>query len=130
MTEKSIFRDKKEKGEEIKECNLQKQYFDLIKTGKKTVEGRINSGSFQNLRVGSKIKFFEQNDPRNFLICEVIEINSYSSFREMLESEGVENMLPSTKSLEQGVKVYEQIPGFKKRCEKYGCLGLKIKVLE
>jgi len=128
MNNKPILRNKER--EKIPEFTLQKQYIDLIKAGQKTVEGRINSGGFTKLLVGSKVKFFEGKNPKNFVICEITELNRYNTFREMLESEGVENMLPNIRSLEQGVRVYEEIPSYKERCQKNGCLGLKIRVLE
>jgi ASC-1-like (ASCH) protein len=128
--DKPILTDQKiETQEIIKEFTLQRQYLKLIETGLKTAEGRINSGGFAKLEVGSKVKFFEKNNPKNYVICEVLEIKSYLTFREMLESEGVENMLPGITSLEEGVQIYEKISGYRERCQKSGCLGLKIRVL-
>lgn len=129
MPEKPILKNKQD-SENIPEFTLQKQYLDLIKTEQKTVEGRINSGGFSNLQVGSKVKFFEGKNPKSFVVCEILEVNSYSTFREMLEAEGVENMLPGVASLEKGVQIYEKIPGYKERCQRSGCVGLKIRVLE
>lgn len=116
--------------ENIPEFTLQKQYIDLIKAGQKTIEGRINSGEFQKLKIGNKVKFYEAKNPKNYVICEIIGINSYSNFREMLENEGVENMLPGITDLNEGVQIYEKISGYKERCQKNGCLGIRIKILK
>lgn len=47
----------------------------------------------------------------------------------MLESEGLENMLPGTTNLQKGVEIYEKIPSYKERCQRNGCLGIRPKVL-
>ncbi len=56
-------------------------------------------------------------------------INSYENFAQMLESEGLENMLPGTTNLQKGVEIYEKIPSYKERCQRNGCLGIRPKVL-
>ena len=100
MTEKH---SSKNESENIPEFTLQKKYLEQIQSGLKTTEGRINSGGFANLKIGSKVKFFENNNARNYVICEILAINSYENFTQMLESEGLENMLPGTTNLQKGV---------------------------
>lgn len=126
MTEKL----KNQENEKIPEFTLQKRYLEQIQNGLKTTEGRINSGGFTNLKIGDKIKFFENNNPGNYVICEILAINCYSNFTQMLESEGLESMLPGTANLQKGVEIYENIPTYKERCQKNGCLGIKLKVLD
>lgn len=126
MTEKPL---SKNESKNIPEFTLQKEYLEMIQSGLKMTEGRINSGGFANLKIGSKVKFFENNNPKNYVICEILTINSYKSFAQMLESEGLENMLPGTTNLQKGVEIYEKIPNYKSKCQQSGCLGIRLKVL-
>ncbi len=111
------------------EFTLQKKYLDFIKDGSKTVEGRIGSGAFRNMKVGETIKFFDPKNPNNFVIVEVTQNNHYKTFRDMLVGEGVDKMLPDTKTVDEGVKIYERIPNYLERCKKSGCVGIGVKVL-
>ena len=111
------------------EFTLMPKYLELIRSGKKTSEGRINSGAFRDMKAGDKIKFFDKKQPSRAVYCEVIGNKKYKSFEEMLEGEGVENMLPGCESLEAGVKIYERIPGYTERCEEKGCVAIQIKVI-
>ncbi len=110
------------------EYTLQAKYIDQIRSGKKTCEGRINSGGFAKLAAGQTIEFFSKNDPDNRVSCRIVAINKYSSFYSMLEGEGVENMLPGIKSIEEGVRIYENIPSFKERASKNGVLSLRLEL--
>lgn len=84
MPKKPILKNKQD-SENILEFTLQKQYLDLIKTGHKTVEGRINSGGFSNLQIGSKVKFFEGRNPKNFVVCEILEVNLFCRFQYLFQ---------------------------------------------
>ena len=110
MTEKPL---SKNEGENIPEFTLQKKYLELIQNVLKMTEGRINSGGFANLKIGSKVKFFENHNPKNYVICEILAINSYENFTQMLESESLENILPGITPLEKGVQICEKIPSYK-----------------
>jgi ASC-1-like (ASCH) protein len=70
------------------EINIQEPYFSQILAGKKTVEGRLNKGKFFELQVGDILKI---NDLVEYT---VLEKNIYSSFREMIEQTGLENVIP------------------------------------
>lgn len=105
---------------------IMKKYFDYIRSGRKTVEGRINSGMFLRIKQGEHIIFFNQSDK---VTCLVTKINSYDSFAEMLTKEGVTSCLPDVTSLGAGIQIYEKIPGYKEKAAQYGVLAIHIKLL-
>ena len=72
--------------------HLSQPWFDLIRTGRKTHEGRINEGFWKNLEVSDVFYFF--NDENSFLV-KVIEKILYPSFKDGIENLGLENVLPS-----------------------------------
>lgn len=104
---------------------LKHPYVDQIKSGEKTVEGRINSGMFAKVRPGEGIKFFNHISE---VYCTIDNVSKYRSFEEMLREEGVQNCLPGVKSLRDGVSIYDRIKGYSDRAKKSGVVALKLHV--
>ncbi len=102
---------------------LKKQYLDLIKSGRKTVEGRIATTTFLSIHAGDSIEFFSNTDR---VLCKVSGVGRYPSFREMLSKVGTENCLPGTRSLEEGVRIYDSIPSYAEKSARFGVLALHI----
>jgi ASC-1-like (ASCH) protein len=85
--------------------NLKYIYLKAIEEEKKTVEGRLNKGLFARLKVDDVI-IFHCNDKQ--ITVKITEINHYNTFREYLETEGLENCLPGVKTVSDGIEVYRQ----------------------
>jgi len=98
---------------------LQEEYLKAIAEGKKKVEGRLYDEKRQAIKPGDEIVF------ENKLVCVVKDLRVYSSFREMLEKEGLENVLPGVKSIEEGVKVYRRFYSEEKE-RKYGVVAIEV----
>jgi ASC-1-like (ASCH) protein len=107
---------------------LFKKYIDLIIDGIKTIEGRVDTGVYSNLRVGQKVRFF-CIDVHNGgeVSCTITKINKYTSFAEMLQQEEYKLCLPQIASIEEGVKIYNDIPNYKERAVLFGVLAIHIK---
>ncbi len=82
------------------EINVQEPYFSLIRSGQKTVEGRLAKEKFLKLKVGDTVLI------NNSVMVELISTNLYPSFRSMLESEGLFKVLPNVINLDEGEQVY------------------------
>jgi len=106
---------------------VRKKYFDAIWAGQKTVEARLNSEKYKDLKAGMPIQFTVL-DSNRIAICIIETINTYPDFKTMLISEGLENALPGIKTLEEGVKIYEAFPDYKKNVKKTGVLAIKIRM--
>lgn len=111
------------------EFTLMKKYLHLLRSGRKTVEGRINSGRFRAIRAGDTIRFFYNACPTDDVIVEVVGIRGYRSFEEMLSADGLEACLPGCRSLAEGVAIYDAIPGFRERAARSGVVGLHVRVV-
>lgn len=107
---------------------IRQPYLNDIKAGYKTVEGRINRGRFSQLRPGDKVKFYDAENPHDYIICTITGIQVYPTFFEMLRSEGLQKMIPDVTSLEEGIAIYESFPGYRENVEKYGALALRLKI--
>ncbi|MEI8067512.1 MAG: ASCH domain-containing protein [Candidatus Shapirobacteria bacterium] len=114
----------------IPELSMKRKYLNLINSGEKTKEGRVDSSFFKRLNPGDKIKFFNDSNPYISVICEISEINRYKSFKEMLENEDYSTMIPDAKSLNQAVDVYNNIPTYPERAKENGVLALKLRVIK
>lgn len=101
------------------EINIQEPYFSHILAGTKTVEGRLNKGKFFELEVGDILKI---NDLVEYT---VLAKNIYPSFREMIEIEGLENVIPDKNTIEEALDVYYKF--YTKEDElTYGVVGITI----
>lgn len=98
---------------------VQEPYASHIINGTKTVEGRLNKGKFAEAQVGDRVLL---NDAVEFVI---VEKNQYKTFREMLEQEGVENVIPNVETVDEAVEVYYQFYTSDQEKE-FGVISLKI----
>ena len=107
---------------------LNQQYFDAIKAGIKTVEGRLNKAKFHDLKTGDIITF-SCKETGEILYCTVTTLHTYPTFEAMLQGEGLTNMLPWAKNIQEGVAVYESFPGFRDEVKEFGALAIGIRRL-
>ena len=105
------------------DLTLKGQYLSQIKNGSKTVEGRIFSGQFTRYREGDTIRFFNRNDS---VTCRIKAVNSFNTFKEMMQHCGVHACLPDANSLEDGVAAYHKIPNFSDRERRSGVVSFEI----
>jgi ASC-1-like (ASCH) protein len=101
--------------------NVQEPYYSFIINGQKIVEGRLNKGKFASIQKGDILVLAPENIEFN-----VVEKNIYKSFIAMIESEGVENVIPDKTSIEEATNVYYKF--YTKEQEKeFGVAAIKIK---
>jgi len=109
---------------DIKEINVSEPWFSFIKNKKKRIEGRLNKGTFSQLKKGDIIKFRNKDDS---FIAKIRKIVKYKTFEEYLMKEGLKRTLPTVKTINEGVNIYYQY--YSKDQEKeYGILAIYIKV--
>jgi ASC-1-like (ASCH) protein len=103
----------------IFDINVQEPYFGYIVAGKKTVEGRLHKGKFLDVRVGDILNI---NGAARYT---VLEKNIYPTFRAMIETEGLDAVIPDKHTVDDGVAVYYKF--FTREDENtYGVVALKI----
>lgn len=104
--------------------DVQEPYLSFILNGQKTVEGRLNKGKFKDLKIGDILLIGP--DEKRFLIE---GITLYKSFREMIEKEGIENVIPDKDNIDEAEAVYCKF--YTKEQEKeFGVMAIKIKKIE
>jgi len=101
--------------------NVQEPYYSFIINGQKTVEGRLNKGKFASIQKGDILILAPEN-----IEFEVIKKNIYNSFKEMIQSEGVKNVIPDKTNIEEAIKVYYKFYTAEQENE-FGVSAIKIK---
>lgn len=99
--------------------NVQEPYATYILNGTKTVEGRLNKGKFAEAQVGDHVLL---NESVNFLI---VAKTAYLSFKEMIESEGLKNVIPNVETVDSAVQVYYKFYTSEQEKE-FGVVALKL----
>ncbi len=106
---------------------VQKKYFDQICGGLKTVEGRINKIPYANVKKGDYVAF---SSDTNTFYAEVLNVETFPSFRSYLTFFGVNACLPGVCSVEEGEELYRSFPSYRESERAYGVIGIKIKKVD
>ena len=110
---------------------VQEKYFNQIKNGIKTAEGRINKPKFAKLKSGDMIIFSPNSNPSEQLQARVVNISIYNNFNEMLKNgDNLKKLLPDVETVEDGVKIYESFGDYKTAQFEYGVISIEFKVFD
>ena len=108
------------------ELVIQRQYRDAIARGLKTVEARVCKGVAATVDTGDVLKF-------GHVRCLVKERREFKeqpcNVRAMLESVGVEPLLPGCTSVSEGVRVYHAIGDFEEGARAEGVVAFFLELL-
>lgn len=88
--------------------NLQPEHFCNISCGRKSWELRINDAKRKLFKVGDDLKFQCNGE---IVTTVIIEKRYYDTFEEGLRDIGIRRVLPDLDTIEEGVKLYENIYG-------------------
>lgn len=85
-------------------------FFDLMVSGHKTIEGRLNVGKWATCNPDDVI-IFKRKDPdgnlsMDIVVVKIISITRYSTFRELLTQEGLRRVFPGVSNIEDGINLY------------------------
>lgn len=90
------------------------KFYHLIEP-KDTLSFRVVDKNIQPLESFEQVSF------------EVAYNNKYSSVREYLEAEGLKRALPEARSIEEGIAIYHNLPGYKERISQVGIHGIGLR---
>jgi ASC-1-like (ASCH) protein len=110
--------------------DLNPRPFEAIKNGTKKIECRVptehnKSVPFAKLKAGDII-IFTNNLNNEIMKTKILAVRHYENVRAMLKSEGVENVLSSGGNIEQGIKSYHSLEGYKEGVKKFGIYAIEI----
>lgn len=113
--------------------DLNNRPFKAIKAGTKKVEGRTltswDKTPYDKLQKGDIIHFIN-NATNEEMDLRVLFVHHYPDTKNMLETEGVENVLSSEpKTIEHGIESYNTLEGYKEGIVKNGIYAIGVKLL-
>ena len=97
------------------QLSLNSPWFELVRDGKKTYEGRRNTPKIRQIQVNDIIKFRHHTDVsiEPFKV-RVLSITKYSSFEKALMSLPIDQVLPIPGiTLQQGIDIYQKYVSLK-----------------
>lgn len=113
-------------------------YLHDIILGKKKYEGRINTFKCREMEVGDVLKLFEKKAGWG-ISCQITSLNQFMTFKDMIETLGVLNLLPQLEPLSKShsnesliskaIQIYSSFPGAE-RVHSLGCVAIGVSFLE
>lgn len=89
------------------ELNVQQIYFDAIKAGSKTIEGRLAKQKYRSLKPGDSVIFY--NSERTQSVAKiVVAVHVYPTFEAAFREQDFRKAIPAAKSVHEAMAVYEQ----------------------
>ena len=88
----------------------------------------MNRLNEQNKTYEDQIQRMKENHEKIMTVVQFV--HHYPTIREMLESEGIENVLSKGLTIEEGIESYYAINTYKERVKSFGIYAIGIKVIE
>lgn len=111
------------------QMGLYDEPFQSMKSGRKTVEVRLNDEKRRQLKIGDSIEFIKVPASNETLTTEILELRHYPTFQEMYEAipaEDFDTVNDSiTKMVEQTYEIYTP-----EQETKWGTLAITIKIIQ
>ncbi|MDR2074400.1 MAG: hypothetical protein LBP36_03475 [Oscillospiraceae bacterium] len=104
--------------------NKKLPFLQFIKDGKKKAEGRIATDFIKSFKIGDLLKLIDVAS-NECVVCEIIYLNFYKSFKHMLDFEGFQSMVPFSNTFDEALKIYQGFPGADK-VKIHGCCAIGI----
>ncbi len=111
---------------------------DAIIDGRKTIEGRLNTGKFADYKVGDTVSLrrdIRSNDgilhdgEPNAARVKIVAIRNYKSFLDMTTAEGFKRVIPEANTALEAANEYNKYYPLADQ-EKYGVLAIQISYID
>lgn len=106
------------------EMGIYKRYFDLIASGKKTTEIRVDDSSRKRLKEGDLLRFTCRDEE---VLTRITRLARYADFDEMFEYEPVSSVIPTASREDQLRNIREIYPPER---EALGMIAIGIELIE
>lgn len=107
---------------------VKEPWYTAIKESVKKIEGRLDRGSFSQMKEGDTVFWTNNKIP---VETKITKIEKFKSFRDMLSKKGyLEICLPGIESVDEGVKVYREYYPDEKIEKELGVLAIHLKRTE
>ncbi len=101
-----------------------KPYFDYLKNGVKSIDGRENSPEYHYLKIGDIVEFYCGDES---FLAQITQLRTYKNIKEFLNKNNLPEILPNIDSIEEGEKIYRS--EFE-NIDKYEFLAINIQTID
>jgi ASC-1-like (ASCH) protein len=110
--------------------HINMKYFWQVFHKEKKIEARLNRGFWEYLDHGDFVfyTFDEKKDLYLEFSVKVVGSRTYNSFEDLLIFEGIRNVLPKVKSLDEAINIYSEIYDDSGEIENDGIIGIELEV--
>ena len=108
--------------------NLNPIYYDLIKSGEKVFEGRLNDEKRKSFNIGDKITFYKEPEKTETMQAIILDKYLFNDFDEMADDLDKSKLGFANKTKEEMVNVYRTIYALEDE-KKHGVVIFKIKTI-
>ena len=106
--------------------HLDADIFDIVKNGKKNIEGRLNDEKRRMLHIGDKLIFLKRPEEKEKIEAIVEDLIYYDSFEEMIKDYEVENVYLSGYSKKDYIELLKRFYTDEEQA-KYGVVAIKFR---
>lgn len=106
----------------IREVN--RNIFNMIKSGKKTIETRAATRKFNKIIVGDSLIFKCGKDR---LEKEVLDKHTFKSIDDLLKTLDLKEIMPHLTSAKEAKNVWYSFPKYEEKIEKHGLVAFRMK---
>ena len=108
--------------------NFQKKYFNLIASGEKVYEGRLNDEKRKLINIGDEIIFYKEPEKVESIKAVVLDRWTFKTFDDMADALDKSKLGFKNNSKQEMIDVYRKIYNLERE-QKYGVVIFHIKVI-
>jgi ASC-1-like (ASCH) protein len=102
-------------------------WFGYLKSGQKSIEGRLKRGKYAMIQVGDRMEV-NNEDESDIVAVEVMGVREYLSFKAMLLSEPIDKVLPGISDINEALSIYRRFYSEDEE-KKFGVVAIEIRLL-
>mgnify|MGYP001583733808 CR=1 FL=1 len=102
---------------------VDRKFFDVIKSGEKTIETRASTNKFRGVKTGDTLSFV---CGKNILEKKVLKVHYFKNIDDLAKSLDLKKIMPFASSLEEAKKIWLSFPSYKEKTKKYGLVAFEL----
>lgn len=102
---------------------VDRDIFEQIKKGEKTIETRAATTRYKNIAAGDILVFVWDNSRLEKVVKKA---TTFKSVPEMLGRYDIKSIMPDLSTIEEALKQYKSFPGYEEKIKKFGIIALEL----
>ena len=103
---------------------VDRKFFEIIKSGEKTIGTRAATDKFRLIKTGDVLKFVCGRDT---LEKKVLKVHYFKNVDDLAKTLDLKKIMSFVSSLDEVKKIWYSFPNYKEKIKKYGLLAFELK---